>query len=142
MILNLILNYENIFTDVIFIKTLLITIFNQTQIFNEKVQRFQVKTLKEFEIIVIYMFMFCNHLCTRTAVLYIWIYELVNQSGPSLYCTSSLDRTSRCIKVDAVRLNACVCSIQMSKYDFFEWNKFKTQSIFYAGVFIAQCLVS
>ena len=64
MILNLILNYENIFTDVIFIKTLLITIFNHTQIFNEKVQRFQVKTLKEFEVIVIYMLMFCNHLCS------------------------------------------------------------------------------
>jgi len=64
MILNLILNYENIFTDTTFIKTLLITIFNQTQIFNEKVQRFQVKTLKEFEVIVIYMLMFCNHLCS------------------------------------------------------------------------------
>ena len=65
MILNLILNYENIFTDVIFIKTLLITIFNHTQIFNEKVQRFLIKILKEFEVIVIYMFMFCNHLCSK-----------------------------------------------------------------------------
>ena len=64
MILNLILNYENIFTDVIFIKTLLITIFNHTHIFNEKVQRFLIKILKEFEVIVIYMFMFCNHLCS------------------------------------------------------------------------------
>jgi len=64
MILNLILNYENIFTDTTFIKTLLITIFNHTQIFNEKVQRFLVQILKELEVVVIYMFMFCNYLCS------------------------------------------------------------------------------